>query len=160
MSKIEVYILSTIEPSDSMAVGVSGLLRQLTPGSKEHSLEAIKKIIGQPNLYILGVFDTYYDKMIGMASLKAVETRMFTQNYGIGFIGDVVVDASYRRLGIAEKLMITLIEMAKGLNIKHISLTSNPNNPQRSSAIKLYEKLGFKLIGKVDESNYYRLYLK
>lgn len=157
MSKIEVYILSTIEPSDSMVVDVNSLLRQLTPRSEEHSFEAVKKIIEQPNLYILGALDTYYDKMIGMASLKVVETRMFTQNYGTGFIGDVVVDENYHRRGIAEKLMVTLIDLAKGLKISHISLTSNPNNPKREAAIKLYKKLGFKLIGKINDSNYYRL---
>jgi len=160
MSKIEIYALSTIEISNYIVVDINGLLIQLTVRSKKYSLKAIKKIIEQPNLYVLGVFDTYYDQMVGMASLKVVETRMFTQDYDAGFIGDVVVDKKYRGLGLGEKLITTLVEMAKGLKVTHINLTSNPNNPERASAIKLYEKLGFKKIGELNGSNYYRLDLK
>ena len=159
MSKIEIYVLSTIEINNPIRVAINGLLRQLTTKSKEYSLEAIKRIIEQPNLYILGVFDTYYDQMVGMASLKVVETRMFTRDYDIGFIGDVIVDKKYRGFGLGEKLMTTLIEMAKGLKVARINLTSNPSNSDRASAINLYEKLGFKNIGELNGSNYYRLQL-
>lgn len=159
MDKIEIYVLSTIEISENYVKDINGLFTLLTGKPANHSLEEISSIVEQPNLFVLAAFDTYYDKLVGMASLKVVDTRMFTQNYESGFIGDVVVDENYRGLGIAKKLMETLIDMAKGLELVHLSLTSNPNNPKRTAAIKLYEKLGFKLIGQINNSNYYRLEL-
>lgn len=155
---MEVYILSTVDLTESNANEINDLLKQLTDKDKKYTLQTINKLLRQANLFVLGVFDG--SKIVGMASLKAVETRMFSQNYETGFIGDVVVDVNYRRLGLAETLMVTLIEMARGLDIVHISLTSNPSNSKRVAAIKLYEKLGFKLIGQVSGSNYYRLDLK
>lgn len=154
---MELYALSTIDITESNADDINNLLKQLSSKQKEYTLGAINKFLKQLNLFVFGVFDDH--KIVGMASLKAVETRMFTQNYETGFIGDVVVDSNYRRQGIAEKLVIALIDLAKGLKITHISLTSNPNNPERSSAIKLYEKLGFKKVGELNGSNYYRLNL-
>ena len=160
MGKIEIYVLSTIEMTDHYVSDINDLLEQLAEKPYKYSKDDISSIVTQPNLFTLAAIDKYYDKLIGMVCLKAVETRMFTQNYETGFIGDVVVDENYHCLGLAEKLMTTLIDMAKGLKLAHISLTSNPNNPKRAAAIKLYEKLGFKLIGQIDGSNYYRLYLK
>lgn len=155
---MEIYVLSTLDLTESNGGEINDLLKQLIGKDRKYTLQAVNKFLSQANLFVLGAFDG--NKIVGMASLKAVETKMFSQNYETGFIGDVVVDANYRRQGLAEKLMITLIEMAKGLDIAHISLTSNPNNPKRAAAIKLYEKLGFKKIGEVSGSNYYRLELK
>lgn len=152
---MEIYVLSTLDLTESNVREINDLLKQLIGKDKKYTLGAVNKFLKQANLFVLGAFDG--SKIVGMASLKAVETRMFSQNYETGFIGDVVVDANYRRQGLAEKLMTTLIEMAKGLNVAHISLTSNPNNPKRAAAIQLYEKLGFKKIGEVSGSNYYRL---
>lgn len=152
---MEIYALSTLDLTESNVREINDLLRQLIGKDKKYTLEAVNKFLKQANLFVLGAFDG--SKIVGTASLKAVETRMFSQNYETGFIGDVVVDKGYRGLGLGEKLTSALIEMAKGLNIVHISLTSNPNNPKRAAAIKLYEKLGFRKIGEVGGSNYYRL---
>lgn len=57
-------------------------------------------------------------------------------------IEDVVVDKDYQGRGYGKLLINKLLEIAKNENIKRIDLTSKPN---RESARKLYESMGFKL---------------
>ena len=159
MEKIKMHAFWIYPITDEFVHDVNILLKQLTSNPPKYSIETLTKILQQQNLFVLGALDTYYGMIVGMASLKVVETTMLTQDYKTGFIGDVVVSSNYRRKGIAEEMMVTLIEIAKALNVTNLSLTSNPNNPDRTSAIKLYEKLGFKKAGELNGSNYYRLQL-
>jgi ribosomal protein S18 acetylase RimI-like enzyme len=61
------------------------------------------------------------------------------------YIHDVVVDSLHRREGISREIMRLLIEEARNMRAKEINLSSNPDNPDRAGAIRLYEELGFEL---------------
>lgn len=77
--------------------------------------------------------------IVGMATLVHVyKTTGFE-----GHIEDVVIDENYRSLGLGNDLTQHLIARARELKMTSISLTSNPDNPKRAEAIKLYQKLGF-----------------
>lgn len=158
-NKLEICLLSTLKITKFQIEDINCLLEQLTDRPPKYTLKGLSRIIRQSGVYALCALDTYYDKIAGIAILKVDEKRMFTQNYKQGFIGDVVVGKSYRGKGIGEMLMNGLINMAKELKLKHISLTSNPNNPKRAAAIRLYKRLGFKKIGTLNNSDYYRLEL-
>ena len=104
------------------------------------------------NFRLIIVEDINSREVVGMASLTISQTLMRTT----GLIGDVVVDEKYRGLQLGERLIKFLIITAKLRKILYLSLTSHP---RREAANALYQKLGFQLIGQVDGSNYYRLYL-
>ena len=64
---------------------------------------------------------------------------------------NIAVSPDYRRLGIAEKLVLALIELLKQRNSRCLILEVRKSN---MPAISLYEKLGFSVIG--CRKNYYR----
>src|SRR3989344_5037466 len=138
---------------------INRLLDQLTNAPKRFSYRDLKRFIKQKKIYVCVVMNGPRNKIIGMATLKIDDSLMFTQYFKKGYIGDVVVDENNRGRGIAKALMLYLINLAKDRRLAHISLTSNPNNPRRTAAIKMYESLGFKVIGQLSGSDYYRLYL-
>lgn len=156
---VKIFQLLTSNITDSDAKFINNLLTQLSENTYQYSCQDIKLFLEQPNFFACTCLDGQADKITGLAVLKIDDIRMFTQNYKEGYIGDVVVDENYHRQGRAEGLMSYLISLAKTFNLIHINLTSNPNNPKRAPAIKLYEKLGFKLVGQINGSNYYRLKL-
>ncbi len=129
---------------------VNKLLSQLSRSSDQLTEQQLAEIIGRSNFYLLVA--RYKNRIVGMATLTFKSTLM----RNIGFIDDVVVDENHRRQGIAGKLLDKLIKFARTKKLSYLDLTSNP---QRKEANKLYLKLGFKLIGIVDGSNYYRLIL-
>ena len=73
------------------------------------------------------------DKVIGHA-------RLFVHD-NMGEITQVVVDHEYRGLQIGKKIMMKLIEKAKELKVKHITLDA------RVYAIDFYKKFGFETQG-------------
>lgn len=64
---------------------------------------------------------------------------------------NVAVHPDHRRKGIAEKLILALIEELKGMESHCLTLEVRASN---APAIALYEKLGFEEIGR--RKNYYR----
>ena len=64
---------------------------------------------------------------------------------------NVAVHPDHRRKGIAEKLILALIEELKGMESHCLTLEVRASN---APAIALYEKLGFQEIGR--RKNYYR----
>src|SRR3989339_365803 len=59
-----------------------------------------------------------------------------------GIIENIIVDKSFRKMGLGKKIMEKLIEIGKKNGAKKIDLTSNPS---RIEARNLYESLGFQL---------------
>ncbi len=59
-------------------------------------------------------------------------------------IMNVAVDAKYRRQGIAQQMLLFLMEQAKEKGVEKFTLEVRESN---QSAINLYEKLGFKSVG-------------
>lgn len=145
-------ILILREVSEKSVNDINELLKQLT-GSYYcyHDQESLKKIFKQANLTLAIAINTE-SCITGMATLIVNKTLLRTT----GLIKNVVVDNSYRRRKLGERLMKFLISIARSKRAVHISLTCNP---RREAANNLYKKLGFKLIGNIEENNYYRLYL-
>lgn len=82
---------------------------------------------------------------VGNIQLTNIKTNSATFHIFIG-------DANYWGKGIASRAMDLLFEYAKNsLNIAYIILTVHPKN---NSAIKLYEKKGFKIIGIKQDNNF------
>jgi ribosomal protein S18 acetylase RimI-like enzyme len=72
----------------------------------------------------------------GTVALRKIDDTVFE-------FTKMAVDSKFRRKGIAEALSHACFERAKQLGARSIILYSNTKN---IGAIKLYEKLGFKLI--------------
>ena len=83
------------------------------------------------------------DRLLGYVGSQTVvgETDMM----------NVAVHPEYRRQGVAEKLILALIEGLKGMESHCLTLEVRASN---APAIGLYEKLGFRQIGL--RKNYYR----
>lgn len=64
---------------------------------------------------------------------------------------NVAVESQYRRKGIAEQLVLSLIEALKEKDATQLTLEVRTSN---APAISLYEKLGFVCVGK--RPNYYK----
>jgi len=79
-------------------------------------------------------------KIVGNANVAKLSGR----ESHVGRLG-VVVRSGYRRISLATKLIETLIRQAKKEELRIILLAVFENN---SSAISLYQKLGFKEIGR------------
>lgn len=62
------------------------------------------------------------------------------------YVCDLVVDSKYRGLSIAEKLYRKLLQSVKGKNV--VSFL----DPDRIPTIKLHEKLGAKIVSKVENA--------
>jgi ribosomal protein S18 acetylase RimI-like enzyme len=152
-----IFILTEDDIVEDYIDDINKLLSQLTDKPKRFTRKELKEIIKQENLFVYVAIGN--DSIVGMASLKVDNTKMLTQDYTRGFIGDVVVDKSIRGQGMGEILVKHLIDFARLHNLKQVNLTSNPNNPKRATAIKMYERVGFKKIGQIGASNYYRLEL-
>jgi len=82
-------------------------------------------------------------KVCAMAELHVFTTLLERK----GQIDNVVADEKYRGRGFGEKIMKTLLDRAFVVDrrpLDLVQLTSNPDNPKRYAARKLYEKLGFR----------------
>jgi ribosomal protein S18 acetylase RimI-like enzyme len=62
-------------------------------------------------------------------------------------LGDIVTDPNHRGKGIASEICLQLIEEAKRINLKFLTLTSRD---ERQDAHRIYEKLGFKNVGQTN----------
>ncbi len=70
-----------------------------------------------------------------------------------GWIEDVVVDEKHRNKGVGSALTNAALVFARENGAKAVSLTSRPF---RQAANKLYQDVGFKIIG----TNLYRFYFE
>lgn len=103
-------------------------------------------------------FDDFWNASILETELKNPFSKYIIakiNNQIVGFAGvidtvdqleitNIVVKKDFRKKGIGNKLLLELINIAKKSNKNEIILEVNSNN---LSAIKLYEKNGFKNIG-------------
>lgn len=87
-------------------------------------------------------------KIVGNADV----TRLSGRESHVGKLG-IAVRSGYRRIGIATKMIKTLIHQAKKQGIKIILLAVYENN---LPALKLYRKLGFKEVGRTPKGVYWK----
>ena len=79
----------------------------------------------------------YDNRVVGYLGMKPVLDE--------GFISNVAVTSSARGKGVGSKLLEKLSDFAKEKGIKTISLEVRPSN---APAIALYEKFGYKQVGR------------
>ena len=130
---------------------INNLLRQLNPDAPLVTKASLVKILSEGLCIKIAVLrdKSKNNQIFGMASLHIIRTL-----FGLkGIIENVVVDERYRGKGFGKQLMNGLIELAKKKGVGYIELTSGP---ERQSAHRMYESLGFKK----RETNVYRLELK
>ena len=132
-----VEIVRLTEAKESYVEDINRLLPQLRTHSDEHttSVSDIEMIVADKNILLFVAKDD--ERIVGMASLYV----MHKLGKHKGSIEDVVVDDAYRGQQLGKRLMDSILEEAKHMNLKQLDLTSNPD---RIAAHKLYEKLGFK----------------
>ena len=87
-------------------------------------------------------------KIVGNADV----TKLSGRESHVGKLG-VVVRSGYRRIGIATKLIETLILQAEMQGLKMILLAVYENN---LPALTLYRKLGFKEVGRTPKGVYWK----
>lgn len=139
-------------PCPKYLEGINALLAQLPKDSKL-SLEELSECLNQNFALFIAVqaVDEHFnpwqsvpEDYLGMATI------FFQKNLSgwIGEIHDVVVDKNHRGRGIGKRLVRKLLETAEEFARKHrqdvkLYLTSRP---ERTSANRLYRKLGFHLV--------------
>ena len=138
-----------IELTEGQINDINALLKQLTSKPQEVDRAVLNKILSQSGVFIL-VVKNLDGRIVAMATL-AVRRLLLSKT---AIIGDVVVDKQHRGKKLGKRMMEFLINKARSEGVLFVSLTSHPN---RKEANHLYQSLGFELIGKVGESNYYRL---
>lgn len=87
---------------------------------------------------------TYLQVMKSDEDIKSFALYMFSKNEGVLHLLKIVTAMHYRRQGMGKDLIISAIEWLEKNNGEKIVLEVAVNN---SSAIKLYENLGFETIG-------------
>lgn len=100
---------------------------------------------------------------VGMATVSVRNDG--TGTCYIGMVEDVFVLPEHRGNGYSTMLVEMIIHHARLQGLIRLELTSAPHKPGRDIAMKVYEKLGFKLIATAnpeagkDATNFYRLKL-
>jgi ribosomal protein S18 acetylase RimI-like enzyme len=122
-------------------------------------VEDLISIYSSPHLYhslqeaswfVKSFFDYHHikivkdeEKVIGAAFWNVVEEK----HHGLTEIGDLWIDEGFRRKGLGERLLRTVIEDMKrffakeNYTLRKVLVTTGDNN---ESAKKLYEKIGFR----------------
>lgn len=119
--------------SERDAQQIEALLPQLS-STAAFDLDRLRTLIAAPDSHLFLAREQ--DRIVGMATL--VTFPLVTGWRGI--VEDVVVDRRARGRGIARLLLTAIIDESTRRRLRTLDLTSRP---ERESAIRLYESLGF-----------------
>jgi GNAT superfamily N-acetyltransferase len=130
------YITRVTETTDELVLAIKRLIPQLTraPIPSRADLETL---LASSTFLLIARQPDERGQIVGAAALVTYRSL-------VGFhahIEDVVVDEAMRGQGIGEALLRRALEIASGLGLKGVSLTTNP---RRDAANRLYQKMGFK----------------
>lgn len=128
-----IEILKQSDVDEDFQKQVSELMKQLLPDKRQIELD---NILNEKNQITIA-YCRENEKIIGIASMC---------NYVVisgnkGWIEDVVVDTKARGMGIGQKLIEKLLEVAETMQLSEVLLFTADH---RTAAINLYTKLGFK----------------
>lgn len=119
--------------------------------------EKQKEIFPIPNIYWIGI--SRYEEHTTLYAIMLDQTIVGLIGLGYdedgisGFINPLMIDAKYQGNHYAEQAMTLAIDILKNdYNVTRVNLGHRKSN---SAAGKLYEKLGFEIIGE-DEQDYFR----
>jgi len=105
------------------------------------SVEMLRGELKAPFTHYFAAVDDH-GRVLGYAGMQAILDE--------GYITNIAVAPSARRLGIASALLGRLLDLGRELNLAFLTLEVRESNVP---AISLYEKFGFKVVGK--RKNYY-----
>lgn len=125
-------------PLESDCTQINALLKQLSKNPPTLTLTDIHSYVLRNDFTMVVARDTQ-DNIIGMASVSFFEDFP----YRAAHVSGVVVDVRFRGMNIGEKLMRILEDIARIEGVRHVWLTSDPDNPKRDAARNLYKKLGY-----------------
>lgn len=112
------------------------LIPQLTQASIPTPAE-LQKLLDSPSVLILARAPNADGEIVGAATLG-----VFRAPSGVhAHVEDVIVDEAKRGQGIGEALVNHLLQIAREMGLKGVSLTCNS---RRVAANALYQKMGFK----------------
>lgn len=105
---------------------------------------AISELLASPSL---GRIDFLRDEQTGQAIGYIVIAYGFSFEFGgrEAFVDEVFVKKEYRGRGLGSLLIRHAIEATKSIGIRGVRLETTPTN---AGALRLYERLGFKNLGR------------
>lgn len=129
-----------IEPVTSITPELLAAFERLMPQLTKAPIptrEQLQALIDSPSRLIFARFPGETDPIIGSACLGIFRTPSGLHAH----VEDVIVDESARGQGLGEALVNALLQIAREMGFKGVSLTCNP---RRVAANQLYKKMGFK----------------
>jgi GNAT superfamily N-acetyltransferase len=116
---------------------IRDLLGQLTSRELPHTIN-IEAIVEES--FVLVALDPERTRVVSIGVLTPAGSSFLGRK---GMIEEVVTHHDHRGRGHARRIMHLLIGTAWHIRLSELWLTSNPNNPERKGAIKLYKSEGF-----------------
>lgn len=99
--------------------------------------DELQKLIDSPSVLILARIPDVDGSIVGAGTLGVFRTPSGVHAH----VEDIIVDESMRGQGVGEALVRHLLQIAREMGLKGVSLTCNP---RRVAANALYQKMGFK----------------
>jgi ribosomal protein S18 acetylase RimI-like enzyme len=112
------------------------LIPQLTQAPLPN-IQELTDLLASPSILIVARVGGKNGSISGMGTLGVFRTPSGLHAH----IEDVIVDQKMRARGVGEALVTHLLQLAREMGLKGISLTCNP---RRQDANRLYRKMGFK----------------
>ncbi len=131
-----IFITRVEVVSPELLAAFERLIPQLTKASIP-SLDDLQRLLDSPNVLIVACASSKDGPIIGAGTLGVFRTISGLHAH----VEDVIVDEDMRRQGVGETLVIHLLQIAREMGVKGVSLTCNP---RRAAANRLYQKVGFK----------------
>ncbi len=133
------------DPTQELLRGINFLLPQLSGSAQPLKLVEVEAMLSDESVNLLVASEKISGSIVG--TLTLVVFRIPT---GVrAWIEDVVTDSSIRGRGIAKKMVLDAIAIAKSFGAKTVDLTSRPS---RVEANGLYVAMGFE----IRDTNVYR----
>ena len=123
------------QSSPDLLRAVTSLLTQLTSSGRAITAAELDAMIASPAATLFLAKDG--DRIVGMISLAVVQMPTGLRSY----LEDLVVDL-YRQRGAATALLQAALDFARKSAARTMDMTSRP---ARTDAIRLYDRLGFRL---------------
>ncbi len=129
---IKIVVLNHTNINGNVQNQIFELFKQLSPNKRQSKLDEI--LIQNNEVTLLACF--IGDRIVGIASMAVYHVISGRK----GWIEDVVVDKGYRGMGIGNRLIEKLLSISNEQQLSKVLLFTEEH---RTSAIGLYEKLGF-----------------
>jgi len=134
MPQIHINRVENITPE--LLTAFERLLPQLTQAPIP-SEEELQELLDSPSVLVIAREGSQVGQIIGAGCLGLFHTPSGFHAH----VEDVIVDENCRRHGVGEAIVEYLLQVAREMGLKGVSLTCNP---RRSAANLLYQKMGFK----------------